>query len=177
MRGKMTLPNGCNIDCIYLSRSVTSPIGWLHAVRRPAHSPDPTQKKMYEFHEQSFLDMFANEVINSGEHFEVAAAAPSSHPFSERYKDVVLSNLSCIDISDRFNRIGESAASTVSSFDEFSGEFEYQPSSDENNFNSVLIIDDVLGRGNTALHIIQLLTKFGVPDHAKFLLAAPLWPR
>lgn len=173
---KVALPDGRIIDCVFMSRSTIGKLGWLHAVRRPRHMQNQELKAIYDIGEPSFLNIFAEAVSKSGWKFDVIIAAPSKHPYSTHYKNAVLSLSSCKDISDRIDRKGNVDASTAGSYQEFEGEFVYAPEGDEQEFNSILIVDDVLGKGSTALHIISLLISAGVPPEADFLLAVPLWP-
>lgn len=172
---EVVLPDGQSINCHYLSKSVGSHLGWLHSVRRQNQLRNNIQQKtMYEFHESHFIEVFAREIISSKTNYDVVIAAPSSHPYSERYKNGLIANKSVQDISDRISRAGIQSASTSSTFEELEGEYHYTPGGDEGNFSSILIIDDVFGKGNTVLHIIRLLQKSGVPVDANFTVAAPL---
>lgn len=172
---EVVLPDGQSINCYYLSKSVASHLGWLHSVRRPSQLQNNIkQKTMYEFHELQFIEVFAEEIISSKTDYDVVIAAPSSHPYSERYKNGLIAKKNLRDISDRISRAGKQSASTSSSFEELQGEYHYTPGGDEGNFSSILIIDDVFGKGNTVLHIIRLLQKLGVPADAKFTVAVPL---
>jgi len=171
---KFKLPDGQIINCIFLERDVMSHLGWLHNIRKNK-TAFVMQKTMYKFNESKFVKNFASEVIASTINYDVVISAPSRHLFSKRYKDGLILKENTLDISDRISRTGENLASTSSSYDKFKGEFKYAPEGDESKFSSVLIIDDVLGTGKTALHIIDLLKQFGVPADTTFSLAVPLW--
>jgi predicted amidophosphoribosyltransferase len=51
----------------------------------------------------------------------------------------------------------------------------YAPGNDEENFSSILIVDDVFSRGRTATALVRKLREAGLPISSPITVACPLW--
>ncbi len=80
-----------------------------------------------------------------------------------------------VDLTSRFQRSGAVRSRDGVPFEAVLKELIYDSKGDEATFRTLLIVDDVFGRGVTAASITQHLRRAGLSADAAITVAVPLW--
>lgn len=172
------LPDGpLHATLAYLSRDLSSDIGYLQRVRSMANLPPALLQGM----EQRYRAGLAVWPAQLAAHIDAPVAAivspRSSRPeLIEPYLQAMRDKFPvAVDLTGSFERTGEQRAGEGATVAELIAATSYRPAGDERSLDAIVIVDDVVAEGKSAAAVIALLRTAGVPETAKIRIAAPLW--
>jgi len=121
-------------------------------------------------------DLLTEEVVKQISELDAIFRPPSSRCDALPYLEKILLKFpNCKDVSSRFTKTSNIKSGEIQEFDEILKVISYQKAGDEDTWKTVLFVDDILNRGNTAAVTLNLLLEAGFPISSSFIIACPLW--
>lgn len=172
----LSLPNSVIVQLVYLRRLPNlGDMIHLHAVRSPRAPAAPSTETSYKAMAPFYSTRLANELRTVVGKIDAVVSPPSSRNDAEIYRNRILETLPAVDLTPRFSRKGLLKSATASSWTEIFSELSYAATGDEANFNSVVVVDELVAGGKTAAAVIQHLHDAGLPKSCIITIAAPAW--
>lgn len=161
----------------YLDRGGSSDIGYLQRVRSMANVSGPILQGLEQRYKAGLAIWPFKLAAHVGSPVSAIVAPPSSRPeLVAPYLGAVSNRFpGAIDLSGRFHRTGALRSGEGATLEALIAATTYQAAGDEGQFQSIVIVDDVVADGKTAATVIALLRAAGVPETATWHMAAPLW--
>lgn len=173
MTSEFELPTGEKVSVIFLRQLPDlGELIYLQSIRSGRVDEDSLIARIYRNLLVRFAMLLAAEV-KARISFDAVVSPPSSRTDADPYREAILRDAKCLDLSPRFSRIGKTRAATAKSLEEVFAEFQYKPAGDEGSIKSLLIVDDSVASGSTIAALLHHLRKAGLPSNSVITAAAP----
>ncbi len=126
----------------------------------------------YRGMKKQFAVELAAQINSEIPEFDAVVSPPSSRPDANPYREAVLRDKKVLDLTRCFSRkgrvkIGRDETTLDQAFDELT----YQPSGNERDVKSLLIVDESIASGKTVAAVLHHLRGAGLPERCKITVA------
>jgi hypothetical protein len=176
MKTTLTLPDDKTAALLCIAEKFHPILNFLNAVRSGAKTDDSESARTYHNMVPIYASQLAGLVATEVPDADAIIAAPSSRTDVDPYRAAIVRRSSgLLDLSSSMTRSGSvKAADNETTLEQVIESFSYKATGKEGSLNSLVIVDETVGRGKTVAAMLHHLRAAGLPEDCKVTVVVAL---
>lgn len=163
------LPSGEVVTLIYGAKWPDLETQYFQGIRSESLDESHSAALYYHRMKKIWAYRLGSELYNHIKTEDVLISPPSSSNDTDVYRDAIRAKISSASDAGTFTRHGNTKASAASTIEEMIGEFACSPAGNEDDFRSIVILDESVASGKTISATLFHLRKAGLPKDCRII--------